>query len=107
MSIVLLSEADYPKDEERDKKRVKFSRDVLFPYYEKMVKEKGIKVKFSLWVDNTGHLVSWSEFETMEDFAKMWNDERWQHIMARRARLVDNVSFRLLRPGFYIPEDLK
>ena len=107
MPVALLVEADYPKDEERDEKRVKFSKEVLFPHYEKMVEEKGIKTKLSQWSDNTGHMVALWEFETMEEFAKMWNDERWQQIWGRWTFLVDNARIRLLRPAFYIPEDLK
>ena len=70
MSVALLIEADYPKDEERDKKRVKLSREVLMPYYEKMVEEKDIKRKMSIWSDNTGYVVALWEFETMEDLLR-------------------------------------
>ena len=107
MPVVLLIEWDNPKDEERNEKRLKYGREVLTPYWEKMKKEKDIKVESSDWSDNTGHMISWSKFETMEDFAKMWNDERWQQMWARWAYLSDNVKNRLLRPSVTIPEDLK
>ena len=78
MPVVQLMEWVNPKDEERRKKRYKFQDEVMMPYWKKMVEEKDIKVKGSDWSDNTGHIVFWSKFETMEDFAKMWDDERWQ-----------------------------
>lgn len=106
MPVVHLFEYDNPKDEERNNKKRKFASEVMVPYWEKLVKDKNIKVESSGWSDNTGHQVHWSKFETMEDFAKTRDDERWQQMMARWAYLVDNVKIRLLRPGFRLPEDL-
>jgi len=97
-------ESDNPKDEARNKKRLKLSREVGMPYIEKKQKE-GIKLKVSGWADNTGHMIGWWEFETMDDFAKIWNDEEFQQIMARRTYLVDNASFRLLRPSIWLAEE--
>ena len=107
MPLVLLLEWDNPKDEERNEKRLKFANEVWTPYSQKLMKEKDVKVESSVWSDNTGHMVQWIKFETMEDFAKMWNDERQQQMIARWAYLVDNVRIRLLRPLLTIPEDLK
>ena len=78
MPVVLLVEWDNPKDEERNEKRHKYVREVVTPYTQQLRKEKDIKLESSDWSDNTGHIVDWTEFETMEDFAKMWNDERYQ-----------------------------
>ena len=72
-----------------------------------MVEEKGIKFKGSAWSDNTGHMVGWAEFETMEDFSKMWEDERNQQMWAAWVYLVDSARIRLLRPSLDVPEDLK
>ena len=106
MTVVLMREWDNPKDPERNRKRLKFSNEVSTPYWEKLFKEKGIKVKYGGWSDNTGHFISWVEFETMEDFAKMWEDERGQQISSRWSHFVDNMRIRLLRPGLTVPEDL-
>jgi len=106
MPVVLLLEFDNPKDEARNAKRRKFEDEATRPYREKLVEEKGIKAKFSGWADCTGHIVVWWEFETMEDFAKMWNDEKWQQIWARWTYLVDNASIRLLRPSITLPKEL-
>ena len=107
MPVVLMGEWDNPKDEERNEKRLKFGREVATPYWEKLVEEKGIKVKGGVWSDNTGHMIGWREFETMEDFSKMWEDERYQQMWAAWVYLVDNAKIRLLRPTLTIPEDLK
>jgi len=106
MPVVQLYEYDNPKDEERSKKMRKFGREVMRPYWEKLVKEKDIKVESSSWADNTGRTIYWTKFETMEDFSKMRDDERWQQMRARWAYFVDNARIRLLRPGLTVPEDL-
>ena len=104
--IIQLFEYDISKDEERRNKGQKFGNEVMFPYWKKLIEEKGIKVESTNWSDNTGHKVGLDKFETMEDFAKAWDDERWQQMMARFANFVDNARIRLLRPGLTIPEDL-
>jgi len=106
MPVVQLLEYDISKDEERRNKGRKFGNEVMFPYWKKLVEEKDIKVESSNWSDNTGHKVHWTRFETMEDFSKIRDDERWQQMMARWANFADNVRIRLLRPGLTIPEDL-
>ena len=77
LKVVLLVEWDNPKDETRNKKRLKHGSEVGTPYYEKK-REEGIKWEMSGWSDNTGHMIGWHEFETVEDFAKIWNDEEFQ-----------------------------
>jgi hypothetical protein len=57
MPVVYLIEFDNPKDEERNEKRLKYGREVVTPYLQKMLKEKDIKVESSEWSDNTGHMV--------------------------------------------------
>ena len=106
MPVVYLMEWDIPKDEERSEKRRKWFREVMMPNWEKIVEEKGIKFKGGSWSDNTGHTIWWNRFETMEDFAKAWDDERWQQMSARWAYFVDNLRIRLLRPSVTIPEDM-
>jgi len=109
MKAVLMIERHTPKDEERNKKRLKHNYEVMGPYWEKLVDEKGInQVGSGAWADNMGYLVNWIEFETMEDFAKLWEDEGWQKLFAQWVKLVDNVRIRLLRPSIKTyegPED--
>lgn len=104
MTVVLLWEWDNPKDEARNKKRLKFDREEGAPFWEKKRKE-GIKLKMTSWSDNTGHIVGWMEFETMDDFSKLWEDKEWQQQVTKWSYLVDNVSVRLLRPTITLPEE--
>ena len=106
MPVVLLVEWDNPKCEERNKERLKFQREVWGPYGKKLFEDKGIKEKRSFWADNTGHIVVWREFDSMEDFTKMWEDERNQQMWSRWTHFADNIRYRLLRPSLTVPEDL-
>ena len=106
MTVVLLMEWDNPKCEERNRERLKFQSEVWSPYWKKLIEEKGIKVKSSVWSDNTGHIVVWREFDSLEDFAKIYEDERAQQIMSRWTHFADNIRWRLLRPSITVPEDL-
>lgn len=106
MPVVLLVEWDNPKCDERNKERQKYQNEVWSPYGEKLIEEKGVKVKSSGWSDNTGHIVVWREYDSMEDFAKEWEDERNQQMWARWTHFADNIRYRLLRPSITVPEDL-
>ena len=106
MTVVQLVEWDNPKDPERHIKQLKYWSEVIGPYWDKLVKEKGIKVESTAWSDNTGHMINWNEFETVEDFAKLWEDEGWQQRLAAFQHLLDNMRIRLLRPSLTIPEEL-
>jgi hypothetical protein len=106
MPVVELMEYENPKDEEKNAKRRKFQSKVMRPYWEKLVKAKDIKVESSGWADNTGNMVHWTKFETLEDAAKAWNDPQWQQLRARWAYFANNITIRLLRPSFTIPEDM-
>ncbi len=103
MKVALLVEYDNAKDESRYKKYGEQSREGMPEWFKKLVEETN--VKFSDWADNTGHIISWLEFENMEDFAKLWNNEEWHKWWLRRNPFVDNLRFRLLRPSVTIPEE--
>ena len=106
MSVVLLVEWDNPKDTARNKKRLDLEEDHMKPHLEKLINEKGIRVKVSSWTDNTGHIIHWYKYETMDEFAIMWLDERWQRILVDHSYYVDNTRIRLLGPQINHPEDL-
>ncbi len=97
MKVVIMCEYDHPKDEERNEKRLKFLNEVAQPYWKNLVKEKDIKLEPSAWTDNTGHAVEWHKFETIEDFAKIWDDVSIQQNLARYSCFVDNMRIRVLR----------
>ncbi len=102
MKVVLLVEWDNAKDESRYKKYAEQSREPIPEWWNKLTDETNVKT--SGWVDNTGHIIQWLEFENMEDLAKMWNSEEWQNRWTKWNWLVDNLSFRFLRPALGVPE---
>jgi len=96
MSVYLLMEFTCPKDEERNKKRLKHEVDWLYPYYEKKIKEGVIRKALGL-SDGTGRIVSLTTFETVEDFGKIWNDDEYKKGIVQLSYLVDNFTSRILR----------
>jgi hypothetical protein len=96
MSVYLLMEFTCPKDEERNKKRLKHEKDWAYPYYEKKIKE-GVKWKGLGLSDGTGRIVSLTTFETVEDFGKIWNDDEYKKGIVQMSYLVDNFTSRILR----------
>jgi hypothetical protein len=103
MKVVLFMEFDNPKDGSRFKKYAEQTREPDPEWVKKLVEESN--VKYSDWTDNTGHIISWFEFENMEAFSKMWYTEEWQkRIQLKLSPLVDNLRIRLLRPTVTISE---
>jgi hypothetical protein len=96
MSVYLLWEWTNPKEEERNKKRLQFEVDIMYPYLEKKAKE-GVKMKPLGLTDGTGRILTLMTFETMEDFAKVWDDVEFQKDISRFSYLVDNFTCRILR----------
>jgi hypothetical protein len=97
MPVGMLWEWDNPKDEERNRKRLEKSKEVN-EFFFKIAKERDIKAKSSVWADNTGHIILWSEYENFDEIAKWWLDEEFQILMAEMSLLVDNFNIRWLRP---------
>jgi len=101
MKVVMLGEFNTPKEPERNKRRYQFADEVGKPYWDK--KDKEVKMKRSGWSNGSGVVIFWWEFETLEDFNKLWGDEEFQILMARWSYFVDNVKIRVLWPSHDIP----
>lgn len=97
MKVGMIFEWDNPKDEERNKKRLEKSKEIN-EYFYKIAEERRIKAKGSVWADGTGHVIQWSENESLEEFSKWWEDMHLQQLLAELSLLVDNMNIRLLRP---------
>ena len=99
MRVVTLNEWDTPKDGEYFEK----SKELLkkwVQHYTEMVKEKSIKVTYDkIFTDNTGHFSNWTEYESMDEFKKVWDDEEYQRYWAEYARYAFNCQFRVMRPA--------
>ena len=91
-----------PKEPERNKKRYEFQAENNRPYYDKKVKE-GVKWKASGWADGSGLMLALHEFDTLEDFNKVWGDEEFQTNSARWSYFVDNCKIKIWRPTRQLP----
>jgi hypothetical protein len=94
MAVAYMMEWDNPKDEERFRKYMKLGKE-MSSHIEEMQK-KGL-CKFSNWIDDTEHVISWLEFKDIDDFGKMWTDKEYSNLMAKWRPNVDNLRVRLLR----------
>ena len=114
MKIVYMMEWDVPKDRDRYKryaeyhsKETRSARSKKFSNLVKWIREKKAEgvLKSVDWADDTGHVINWKEFESIELFSEMWANEEWQQHMMEVYPLVDNLRFRMLRESLGIPED--
>lgn len=102
MEVVMMVKFNTPKAPERNKKRYEFGAENNRPYYDKKVKE-GVKWNAKEWSNGSGTVIGWHEFETLEDFNKVWGDEEFQKIMARWSYFVDNCIVQVLWPAKSLP----
>ena len=102
MTVVFLREWDNASEEDRQQKYREFTKEMQDKrdYWDK--KFEGIIKSSSGWSDVTRHMISWIEFENAEAFAKWWADEEVQMWHIKLCHLVDNFTYRLLRPGIFI-----
>ena len=96
MEVITFAEWDIPKDEERRKKYIEYMGDTAWI---SRITNSGI-VKHRAWTDgNGGHVMCTAEFESMENYAKVWNDLEYHRRHARFYRIVDNFKMRVCRPA--------
>ena len=72
-------------------------------YYEKKVKD-GVKRKPSVYTDGSGLMLVLHEFETLDDFNKVWGDEEYQAALSVRSYTLDNCKIKIWRPPTIIPQ---
>ena len=71
-----------------------------------MIDEKHEGVKFKDhggWAEQPGHPIWVREYESMEEFSKVWSDEEYQTEFIKIGRLVKNLRMRILRPIIHTP----
>jgi len=97
LEVITFAEWDIPKDEERRKKYVEYMGDTAA--IERFLK-MGVIKRHRAWTDGTGgHIMFIAEFESMEDFAKLWDDLEYHRRHARFYRIVDNFKMQICRPA--------
>jgi hypothetical protein len=102
MTVVFLREWDNPNEEDRLQKYRVLTKEMRDnrEYWDK--KFEGVIKSHTGWSDITRHMISWMEFEDAEAFSKWWADEEVQRVHIDFCHLVDNFTYRLLRPGIGI-----
>ena len=94
MKTLVIMEWDNFKDEDRLKKY--FDYIGTYPF---RARREALEVKMVYsggWSDGTGHMVLIEEYESMEEFSKLWSDEEHQRKMIKLGRLVKNLDIRIL-----------
>ena len=97
VKIAFLFEWDNPKNEERLQKLLKHRWDNVEPFMVKMIKEKEVKVETKYWQDINGRYHEVHEYESVEEFAKIWTEE-WLKIWGTYVTLMDNYSHKVMWP---------
>jgi DNA-binding PadR family transcriptional regulator len=96
MKVWSVIEIETVKDEDKRKKYYEYL-DIHRSLMNK--KLEGVKYKFlGGWSDNPGWVMSVTEFESMEEFAKVWGDEEVQKSLLRLRNHCKSVRVRIMRP---------
>jgi len=97
MVVQLFIEWDNPVDENRMTKYREFTRDST--YWPDQVK-KGAVVRYSTWADSTSsrHIIALFEFKDWAKLADVMGSKEYQDGARAFSYMVDNLSYRLLRP---------
>ena len=101
MKVLLMVEAVTYRDEA---KRKKFYEDLVdfMPFWEK--KHEGVKYKYlGGWAEQPGHVIHLYEYESMEEFSKVWSDMDVQKQLVKARNLVEDFRIRIMRPDFDVP----
>ena len=96
--MYFMMEYDVPKVGGREDAYWKLVKEKLAPLKEKMMELDCVE-RDTYFGDNTGHMVRLLEFENTEAFSMLWNEPEFQRVMSGFALVVDNLSYRLGRPG--------
>ena len=102
LNILVITEWETFKDEAKVKKYYEYLETEPFRVHmealESEVKDKG-------WSAAPGHIVRIQEYESMEEFSKLWSDEEYHKKLIKLNRLVKNLSIRILRPAIPAPPE--
>jgi quinol monooxygenase YgiN len=90
------------KDEAKVKKYYEYLKTEPFRAHREALESE---VKSRGWSAAPGHLVLIEEYESMEEFSKIWSDEEYQKKLIKLNRLVKNLSIRILRPAIPTPPE--
>ena len=101
MKVLFAVEAVTPRDGAKRKK-----------FYEGMAgfeplwgeKHEGVKFKYlGSWAEQPGHTLHLYEYESMEEFSKIWSDMEVQKQLVKMRNLVEDFRTRIMRPDLDVP----
>ena len=101
MKVLFMVEAVIHKD---DEKRKKFYENV--PEYMSTWAKKHEDVKYKYlgsWAEQPGHTFHLYEYESMEEFSKIWSDVEVQRQLVSLRNLVKDFRIRIMRPDLDMP----
>jgi hypothetical protein len=106
MSILLYSKWKLPQNPDPRMKRYADCVKNNMEYFQKKEKE-GLFKNRSGWADNTGTLISLTELENADAFAKLWSDVEFHKLMTQLFGCVDEAEIKVMRPAGFEPSTMK
>ena len=98
MKIMLVMEVETYKDEAKRKKYYEFDNSIW------KKKHEGIKYKeLGGWGVQPGKLVYLYEYESMEEFSKIWSDMEIQTLLVKYRNLCKDYKIQIWRPTVSVP----
>ena len=98
MKVMLVMEVETYKDEAKRKKYYEFDNSVW------KKKHEGIKYKeLGGWGVQPGKLVYLYEYESMEEFSKIWSDMEIQARLVKLRNLCKDFKIKIWRPTVSVP----
>ena len=103
VKVLFIREWENYNDEAKLKKYYEYL-ETTQPFFQK--KHEGVKFKnLGGWAEQPGHVVALTEYESMEEFSKIWSDEEVQRELIKLARHVKNFRVHILRPTITAPPE--
>ena len=101
MKVLFVIEAVAPRDGEIRKKFYEYIAEFM-PFWGKQ--HERIKYKYlGSWAEQPGETIHLYEYESMEEFSKIWSDMEIQKQFVKARNLVEDFRIRILRPDLDIP----
>ena len=98
MKVMLVMKMETYKDEAKRKKWYEFDNSI----WEK--KHEGIKYKeLGGWSTQPGKVTNLFEYESMEEFTKIWSDMEIHAFIVKYRNLVKDLKIEIWRPSVQLP----
>jgi hypothetical protein len=101
MKVWFVMEVETYKDDAKRKKYYEYL-NTFRSLYEK--KHEGVEYEFlGGWSDNPGCVMYVYEYESVEEFSKVWSDEEYQQELVKLRNHCDALKIRVMRPTVRVP----